>query len=143
MVSEFSGYSPLPTEESYYIGGVPVPADGDKYFGPGEVTDGVPKLFLYLGAMYLFLVVLGSMLLRDPLPITKEEFYENVEDPASPTRPPPVGASQLSQIDDREPLLPHKNIISVTPAQLIRLPQAYHLSVTFALGAVAGLITLG
>jgi len=32
------------------IGGLPVPADGDKYFGPGEVTDGVPKLFLYLGA---------------------------------------------------------------------------------------------
>lgn len=139
-------------------------AGGEKYFGEGPVTGAVPRMFLSLGGIYTVLMFIGCMLLRDPP--HDAEAKPHADDDLSlaanggdrlplspPSEPPSTQGTSMSDTDkgslssedeDSEPLLSSPEGESgVTPRQLIRLPRAWHLSLSFGLGALPGLVVLG
>lgn len=137
-------------------------SDGEKYFSRGPVTDAVPRMFCLLGLIYACLMSVGCLLVRDPpLPKTKGHMEEDLtainhegaeeeEEEALPPSPPLSSSHSQSYTqvasseDDNEPLIPPlESGPSLTPSQLVRSRQAWHLSLSFGLGALSGLVVLG
>lgn len=146
-----------------------VKTEGKRYFDAGPVTEAIPGMFVKLSIIYAVLAAIGVSLLRDP---TYQKIRDDDVAAAAASRTGGAGGDGRQTVEsggggsggsrdvvsiDKSPLrrrlcdLPegdyddindHSYVREVKPMELIRMPQAWHVSIAFMLGAIGGLVTL-
>jgi len=145
-----------------------VGADGRLYYGP-DVTDRVPAMLRALGGCYFVLVLLGSLVLRDPprrrgestsllaaATVTDGKYMVTMDSDGKLPRQRLRTRTRTYTLDGTEemsvPKIPRVYSINAlrlltaverSPRELVREPQYYHLSFCFMLTAIGGLFIAG